>query len=232
MRVKWEPETSFIAALVVATFVGVGLLTAEAVSSGSFAYAYLITNTILAWVPFVLAVGLRQTLRTKRWSSWQALALSVAWLMFLPNSFYMVSDFIHLSEIGGDQMLIAAVAFTSFIFLGLLLGIVSVYLIHKEFLKRVSPRAAAGLVGLLLLISSFAIYVGRDLRWNTWDVFLNPWGLLFDLSERFIHPSQYGQMLAVVVPFFVLLCSFYAVVWYGIRAVHMPIAAAKSKSGA
>src|SRR5258708_26012774 len=151
MRVKWEPETSFSAGWVVATFVGVGLLTAEAVSSGSFAYAYLITNTILAWVPFVLAVGLRQTLRTKRWSSWQALALSVAWLMFLPNSFYMVSDFIHLSEIGGDQMLIAAVAFTSFIFLGLLLGIVSVYLIHKEFLKRVSPRAAAGLVGLLLL---------------------------------------------------------------------------------
>src|SRR5258708_23040453 len=115
MRVKWEPETSFIAALVVATFVGVGLLTAEAVSSGSFAYAYLITNTILAWVPFVLAVGLLPTLRTKRWSSWQALALNVAWLMFFPNSFFMVSGFIHFSEIRGHQILISPVAFSSFI---------------------------------------------------------------------------------------------------------------------
>ena len=217
-RAAAAPNVRYALGLGLATAVSAGLLVMESVSLGSSTHNYLLWNLFLAWIPFFLAVWLQRTLRRRLWSSWEALTLSIAWLAFLPNSFYMVSDFIHLSEIGPEHILISAVAFAAFIFTGLVLGISSLYVVHQECLKRVSAREAIAIVGALLLLSSFAIYVGRDLRWNTWDVLVNPTGLLFDLSERLLHPSQYGQVLSVVLPFFVFLSTVYVVVWYGIRA--------------
>jgi len=38
---------------------------------------------------------------------------------------------------------------------------------------------------------------------------------LFDVSMRLMNPSNYGAILAVAAPFFVLLCTLYAVAWQG-----------------
>lgn len=211
------PRAQYVVALGLASVVSAGFLLGEMAAGQGLVHAYLLWNLFLAWVPFVLALCLRNTLRHKLWSSWEALSLSVAWLFFLPNSFYMVSDFIHLNEVDPAQALLSSVTFTSFILTGVVLGISSLYLVHLEFLKRLNQRDANVLVGILLLASSVAIYIGRDLRWNTWDVLVNPMGLLFDLSERLLHPSQYGQVLAVVIPFFILLCSMYGIVWQTLR---------------
>lgn len=70
-------------------------------------------------------------------------------------------------------------------------------------------------MALTLLICSFAIYVGRDLRWNSWDILTNPGGLLFDVSDRLLHPAAYPQMLVTVIAFFALLASMYSLVWAG-----------------
>lgn len=212
----------FVGALGLMTLFSVGLLVVGAVQNGELLHGYLAWNLFLAWIPFGLALWLARTLRRKLWSSWEALLVSVAWVGFLPNSFYMVSDFIHLVDIQPAYVLYGAVTFTSFILTGLMLGMASVYIVHVEFLKRVSPLGAAGLVAALLLLSSGAIYIGRDLRWNTWDVLLSPLGLLFDVSERLLHPSQYPQVLAVVLPFFILLSGLYFVVWQFVGASASP----------
>lgn len=70
---------------------------------------------------------------------------------------------------------------------------------------------------LLLLMCSFAVYIGRDLRWNSWDLLVNPMGLLFDVSERIIHPSQYPTIFAFVAPLFLLLSSMYILILASIR---------------
>lgn len=197
----------------VATVVSAGLLAAESLVYGETTHGYLLWNLFLSWLPFVLAVWLQRTLKDHLWSSWKALFITTAWLLLLPNSFYMVSDFIHLRELGDDQILFGAITFTAFVFTSLCLGIVSLYIIHTELLKRLSGRAAAILVGILLLTVSVAIYVGRDLRWNSWDIVISPFGLLFDISERLLHPDQYSQVLAVVLPFFALLAMVYFVVY-------------------
>lgn len=203
--------------LVVATIASIVLLATESLVYDDTSHQYLLWNLFLGWLPFVLALWLRQTLTRHLWSSWRALLMTVAWLALLPNSFYMVSDFIHLNEFGEQQVLFGAVTFTSFVFTSLCLGVASLYIVHTEFLKRVSSRSAAALVGIILLAVSLAIYIGRDLRWNSWDVIVNPFGLLFDISERLLHPSQYGQVLAVALPFFVLLATMYYVVWHTVR---------------
>lgn len=203
----------YVAGLGLASAVSLGLVLVSSLAAHQFLYPYLIWNLFLAWLPLLLAYWLVQVLRRKLWSSWEALAITIAWLAFLPNSFYMVSDFIHLNELSARQLLVGSVTFTAFVFTGLCLGVTSLYLVHREFLKRVSGRTAAMIAGLLLLISSVAIYVGRDLRWNSWDVVFNPFGLLFDVSDRLLHPSQYPQALAVILPFFLLLSTIYYVAW-------------------
>jgi uncharacterized membrane protein len=55
------------------------------------------------------------------------------------------------------------------------------------------------------------------LRWNSWDVFTNPGGLLFDISDRLLHPSGYPQMFVTIISFFILLLSMYGLLWRGAR---------------
>lgn len=168
-------------------------------------------NLFLAWLPVLFALWLRKRLATSRWLSWQNLLLSVLWLGFLPNSFYMVSDLIHLQSTGEIMKLYDVAMMMSLIANGMILGFISVYVVHHELLKRVKTGWAHLIIGLVFLSCGFAIYLGRYLRWNTWDVLLNPFALLFDISERLIHPILHLETFTVTLIFFVLISSLYAV---------------------
>lgn len=206
-------------ALAVSTLVGVGLFSYGAWRNHSLAYGYLVWNLCLAWLPLLFAIRLIALLRHKLWSSWEALAVSLLWLVFLPNSFYMISDFIHLQDVQRVDVLYDTLMFTSFIYTGVMLGFSSLYLVHLQLRRRLSARAAASWVAATLFVCSIAVYVGRDLRWNSWDVLTNPGGLLFDISDRLQHLTAYPRMLVTIVSFFVLLSSMYGLLWSGARLI-------------
>lgn len=216
----------FIAALLGSSLVSVGLFLCGAARNHSLAFSYLLWNLFLAWLPLLFAARLNAILRYKLWSSWEGLAASFLWLIFVPNSFYMISDFIHLWEVRRVDILYDAVMFTSFIFTGVMVGFASLFIVHLHLRRRFGGREATGWVGLTLLLASFAVYIGRDLRWNSWDILTNPGGLLFDVSDRLQRPSAYPQMLVTTLSFFVLLTTLYAVVWQAARllqsVVHHP----------
>ena len=214
-RTLHSSRQQFALALGGATLVSVGLYAYGAIVNHRSVHGYLVWNIFLAWLPLVLALWLAKVLSSQLWSSWKALAISVAWLMFLPNSFYMISDYVHLQDVAHANILYDAVLFTSFIYTGVLLGFSSLYIIHLELKRRFPSRLASGTVALTLLLCSFAIYIGRDLRWNSWDILTNPAGLLFDISDRALHPAAYPIMILTVTAFFVLLTSMYALVWRG-----------------
>jgi uncharacterized membrane protein len=131
----------------------------------------------------------------------------------------MISDFIHLRDVPRLDVLYDTVLFTSFIYTAVLLGFASMYTLHLELKKRVSVRTAGILMALTLLICSIGIYIGRDLRWNSWDVVTNPAGLLFDISDRILHPRSYPQMFTTILSFFALLGSMYLLAWNGAKAI-------------
>jgi len=215
MKMRRSARAEFLLALVISTLVSVGFFLYGAWRNHSFTFGYLPWDLFLAWVPLLLTIWLTRILLHKPWSSWEGITASVLWLLFLPNSFYMISDFIHLLDVQRVDVLYDAIMFTSFIYTAVILGFSSLYLIHLELNRRLQPRLAAGWVAATLLFSSFAIYVGRDLRWNSWDVLTNPGGLLFDISDRLLHPSSYPQMFITVISFFVLLMSMYWLIWRG-----------------
>jgi uncharacterized membrane protein len=207
MAVRRSPRTQFIFALLLSSLVSIGLLAYSFWRDRSIANDYLLFNLLLAWIPVPLSLRLVEVLKRKLWSSWEALGLSLLWIIFLPNSFYMVSDILYDS-----------VMFTSFIFTALALGYTSLYPIHLEVLKRFSNRVATTWIAITVFISSVAIYAGRDLRWNSWNVFTNPGGLLFDMSDRLLHPGAYPAMFVTIVSFSVFIMAMYNLLWHGARA--------------
>jgi uncharacterized membrane protein len=213
---KWRsPRGQYVFALVISSFVSLALFAYGATRDHSLANAYLLWNLLLAWLPLVFAIRLMTVLRHKLWSSWEALATSFLWLVFLPNSFYMISDLIHLEQVPTANILFDTLMYTSFIFTGILLGFSSLYLVHLQLRRRFSERVAGLWVGFILFLCGIAIYLGRDLRWNTWDILTNPGGLLFDIADRVQHPSSYPSMFLIIFGFTVVLASLYNMLWHG-----------------
>lgn len=208
-----------LSALVAANGVTVLLFILRSVESQTDRYWFLLWNLFLAWLPLLFAYWLMRRLRTSGWLSWQNIILSLLWLGFLPNSFYLVSDLIHLHETGEVSLLYDIVMFTSFIFNAYIAGFMSLYLIHCELVRRMTYRKAYLTIAGVLLACGFAIYLGRSLRWNSWDVLINPAGILFDVSDRVVNPAAHPQSFVTTVTFFLLLMSTYAVIWELARAL-------------
>lgn len=195
------------------------LLLARFVVSDSYKFWFLAWNLFLAWLPLLFALGLRLSLHKRTWLSWQNIGLSVLWLGFLPNSFYIISDLIHLQSSGETSVLYDVAMITSFVINGLILGYISVYIVHTQLLKRLSVRASNAIIGAVFVACGFAIYLGRYLRWNTWDLVLNPAGILFDLSERFINPIIHGETYLITLVFSAVLISIYAVIYELVKLI-------------
>lgn len=213
----WRGSSRFIKWLVFTSIVGLILYGFSALINHDLAFSYLLWNLLLAWIPLLASLHLLTVLGKKLWSSWEAMFWSFIWIIFLPNSFYMISDYIHLQYTTVDNAVYYAVTFTSIIFSAVLMGLFSLYLVHLELQKRFSSYQAGLYIGLVLVTCSVAIYIGRDLRWNSWDILTNPWGLILDFG---VHLVSWGSSLALVQTtglFFILIGSMYLVAWNGLK---------------
>lgn len=206
-------------ALVVSNSLSVFLFLARSIDTNNNRYWFLLWNLLLGWLPLIFVWWLSERLQRSPWLTTGNLALTVLWLGFLPNSFYLLSDLIHLQTTGEINLLYDVVMFSSFIFNGYVMGYVSLFLMHLEFLKRLKRQQTHLLVGLILFLCSFAIYLGRNLRWNTWDLLAHPAGVLFDVSDRIINPVAHPQAFVTTTTFFLLLGAMYIVIWQIIHAV-------------
>lgn len=181
--------------------------------TGTDRYWFIPQNLALSWLALLFGWLLVAELSKHRWLSWQNLALSLLWIVFLPNTWYVMTDFLHVFPTGEISQLFDIAMMASLVFCGFALGFASLYLVHLELLKRWRTRIAHTAVALILLISSFGIYLGRDLRWNTWDVVSNPEGLILNVSDRVIDPFEHPRAINVTVLFFILLATLYGAIW-------------------
>ena len=165
---------------------------------GAYDFRFLIWNLILAWIPLLLALLVYDRYRRGRSLLVLAPAL-LLWLLFLPNAPYILTDFKHLVPcpvvpLWVDIVVIAAPAWT-----GMLLGFLSLYLVQAVVRSLAGARVAWVTAVAVLGLASFGVYLGRVLRWNSWDVLTHP-RLLSDLDVVFVDPRAIGMT--------VLLSSF------------------------
>lgn len=219
---KVKVYNRLVFAILAANLLSVGLLINRILFSDSYRYAFMLWNILLAMVPVILAFWLVQRIKSRGWLKPPQIILSAVWLAFLPNSFYMMTDFIHLRQTYEASILYDITMLSSFMINGLILGFISLLLVHKELVKRLTAVQSSLSIGAIILISSFAIYLGRFTRWNSWDVVLQPAGLLFDVSDRFVNPGDHPQTFTATLMLFLFLSTFYFLVWEAINFAAQP----------
>jgi len=158
--------------------------------TGILRYRFLIWNLFLAWIPFLISY-FTYTMTIKR--KWVYVVIPIAaffWLIFFPNAPYILTDFQHLSNqwwdlpVWYDVMMLIWFAFT-----GLLLGMVSLFLMQEIIRREFGRWPGWAFVALVAVLSSAGVYMGRFLRWNSWDILRNPTGIAFYSFERVQNPS-------------------------------------------
>jgi len=193
-------------ALFAATLLACALLAVRVLRTQSIAYAFLPYNLALAWIPAAMETLTRRLLRAR---SPLALPAGLAWWLFFPNAFYLVTDFVHLHARSGVPSWYDVALVAAFAWCGTLLAIVSMARIHG--LVRNRRGACAGWLFALFscLSAGFGIWLGRVQRWNSWDAALHPELVARDALHALAHPRSEPTAWGVTLAFGGLLAVVY-----------------------
>ena len=142
----------------------------------------LVWNMMLALIAYDFAVLTRYFKQ-----AWLFPVLFILWLVFYPNTFYMITDIVHMHWVGDTLWNRASLhlfmVFVPSILFGIYCGIESWLILLERFKFSWWTELLATLV--LSVISSMAIYIGRYDRLNTWDLVSNPGQVVQKLLETF-----------------------------------------------
>jgi uncharacterized membrane protein len=121
------------------------------------------------------------------------------WLLFFPNAPYILTDLIHLEGMKDASLWFDLILILSFAWTGLLFGLLSLMDIEKLLNQFFSKKLVHFIVIVLLFVGSFGVYLGRFLRWNSWDIISDPFGLFFDIGHRVLNPFQFAKTWGMTI---------------------------------
>jgi uncharacterized membrane protein len=174
-----------------ATIISVAIWRFRADYSKTVHYGFLVWNLFLAWIPFLIAY-FTFTLTWKRKQVYILIPIAASvWLVFFPNALYILTDFQHLAlgtwrdlPVWYDVMMLIWFAFT-----GLLLGMVSLFMMQEIVRREFGHWVGWGFVVFVAALSATGVYAGRFFRWNSWDVFNDPKHILLFTIQHVLDPS-------------------------------------------
>ena len=189
------------------------LVGARVAYSDSERYISLVWNLFLAWIPFVLAY-LAYALSWKRILIYFVVPIfAFLWLIFFPNAPYLITDIQHLSDgLGEAPVWFDVILLIWFSWTGLLLGVVSLYLMQEIVKNEFGKFFGWALVFSVSILSSIGVYLGRFLRWNSWDILQNPVDIIQDSWQllRGLSRSAAGFTALFTVFFLFVYLTIYA----------------------
>ncbi len=228
LKIALKRETAMpMLALTFASGVSVALVVARIVRTGNIGYGFLLWNLFLAWLPLIFALLASEKYQAAASGrNWRFLGLAGAWLLFFPNAPYIFTDLIHLrthffNHFWVDLVLILLCALT-----GLVLGFVSLYLMQSV-VTRMLGRAASWLfIATVAGLSGFGIYLGRILRFNSWDVLFKPVDLYHGIGRWAADPlansSSFGFPVLFATFMFIAYVMLYGLTHLQPAPMHLP----------
>lgn len=153
-------------------------------------FLFLNWNLFLAFFPWALtslAILYPQLQRNKL----MIFSLLFVWLVFFPNAPYILTDLFHLSKNSSMPIWFDLLLILSFAWTGLIYGFMSLWDIEEMLLKFLSRKQVTAISITCMFLGGFGIYLGRYLRWNSWDILNRPASLLGDIANRFIYPFDH-----------------------------------------
>jgi uncharacterized membrane protein len=173
------------------------LVAARVVYSGRWTFVFLGWNLFLAAIPLAASLCLRR-MDPRRWPVRRAL-LFVGWLLFLPNAPYIVTDLVHLEPrppvpVWFDLAMLLSAAAT-----GLIMGYLSLLDVHRVLEARFGWVRAWAATAASLIGCGYGIYLGRFLRFNSWEVLTGPGRLLRIVAHHLLSPWRYPAAVGVTL---------------------------------
>ena len=208
---KYKNIISIFCLLAVASAISLFLAAVRISRSDSVRYSFLLWNLMLAWIPFLFA-ALAYTLANlrKRILYLLVFASAMAWLVFFPNAPYILTDFQHLSYVtDGIPVWYDVILIVWFAWTGLLLGVVSLHLMQDIIARMLGKTVSWFFVLGVTVQVGFGVYVGRFMRWNSWDTWNRPTALLLDIWEQVRHPLANKETFIFTIIFSALFLFVY-----------------------
>lgn len=215
-------DIRLISVLVLATLCCLGLAQYLRVQSDKNMFNFLSWDVFLAWVPFILSTTIRY-ISSKKITKPSLIGiglLSVVWLFFLPNSAYLFTEILHTFRYLDEQAearfwfqmdfwYSLTVTFGVAI-IGLFLSICSIQQVHQMINGMMSRLSSMLIVGVVILLSSLGVYIGRFNRWNSWDLLSQPEQILRDLMTDI--SSGRGLLVEFVAILFLIQVFGYVII--------------------
>jgi uncharacterized membrane protein len=128
-----------------------------------------------------------------------------------PNAPYILTDLVHLLRVSVFRWWFDVGLICSFALTGCFLGVASLRMVHTVI--RDGYGELIGWLGVIFfaMLGGFGVYLGRFLRFNSWDVLIEPWHVVRAIVVRIFDPFDHAQTYGVTLMFAALLLAWYAV---------------------
>jgi uncharacterized membrane protein len=194
--------------LILSSLFSMSLICFRMMYTGDHLFLFLVWNLFLAFIPWYVSSWMNRRMRSK--SIVTFLACVFVWLLFIPNSFYILTDLFHLDMNVSVPLWYDLALLLGFAWNGLLFGILSVRQMEKLFEHYFNKKFDLLFIFPVMVLNGFGVYVGRYLRFNSWDVFTNPFQLLDDIIYMFIHPIRNRFDWSMIICYSVFLMLIYS----------------------
>jgi uncharacterized membrane protein len=165
-------------------------------------HPFMLWNLYLAVIPTVVALVIfRKPMRVG--VAW--LAGFAVWLLFLPNAPYVLTDVMHLRRdllTSPTRLHTYAVLLTysAFFAVGLISYVVSLQLFRKFLHSTIPSRLVLPVLLSVHALSVVAVYIGRFMRVNSWDVVTAPHAV----ADALVRIPRASSLAVFVVMFLVI----------------------------
>ena len=201
-------KTEIVRLLMLSVFFSTLLLAARVFYTGSLTFVSLEWNLFLAFVPYCIS---RWMYNTPAFfvNKWKFAVGFFLWLIFIPNSFYIVTDLFHLTESNNAPLWFNVLLIFSFAWNGLLFGILSL-----RQMEKITRFVLGGLNEFLFLcpvmwLNALGVFIGRYYRFNSWDIITNPFRLMMDIINLLAHPLSFKNAWGMICCYAVFMTLFY-----------------------
>lgn len=174
-----------------------------------YSFIYILWNIVLAFIPLTISFFLLVFSQKSTNKKIIFIIGGFLWLVFIPNAIYITTDFVHLGVVRAVPIIYdVALLFTSAL-LGLIFGLISISHIEHIIKIKYSKNITNTLMNLIIFIISFGVYLGRFLRFNSWDIFAKPVVFLNGLKEIFTNINNFIEALCYTILFFFFILILY-----------------------
>ena len=172
-------------------------------------FIYILWNIFLAIIPFLISSLLLYFKKEKHLSPVFLIIGMILWILFIPNAPYIVTDFIHLGTTKFIPIIYDIILLFTSACLGLVLFFFSLSHIEEIVKMKYQTNATSFIMGGLLFLISFGVYLGRFLRFNSWDAFFNHFSLIQNVWLIISEASLHIEVYLYTILFFLFLLTFY-----------------------